>query len=175
MLETCQSGLTCLFAKEVCPLNGTEGSNPSVSAKMPKKVLFICKGNMFRSQMAMSIYNKLTDSNDSDSAGTYTGAVDEPEGQLLCNVFLTEDFFDLMELNGMNIRMNKTRRLLPEMLEEHNVVVSMAQEPYIPDFLRNDKKVIWWKVEDPKFVTAEIAKDTYEKIFKFVQGLISVE
>ena len=31
-LETCQSGLSCLFAKEVCPLKGTDGSNPSVSA-----------------------------------------------------------------------------------------------------------------------------------------------
>lgn len=31
--ETCQSGLMCLFAKEVSPLNGSEGSNPSVSAE----------------------------------------------------------------------------------------------------------------------------------------------
>ncbi len=33
LLETCQSGLTCFFAKEVSPLKGSEGSNPSVSAK----------------------------------------------------------------------------------------------------------------------------------------------
>lgn len=30
--ETCQSGLLCLFAKEVGPLNGPGGSNPPVSA-----------------------------------------------------------------------------------------------------------------------------------------------
>ncbi len=32
-METCQSGLTCFFAKEVSPVKGSEGSNPSVSAK----------------------------------------------------------------------------------------------------------------------------------------------
>ncbi len=32
-METCQSGLTYLFAKEAGALNPLEGSNPSVSAK----------------------------------------------------------------------------------------------------------------------------------------------
>jgi len=34
------------------------------------KVLFICKNNQFRSQMAASMYNKITGTNDADSAGT---------------------------------------------------------------------------------------------------------
>ncbi len=40
-LETCRSGLTCLFAKEVYPLNGTEGSNPSVSAMLKVSSILI--------------------------------------------------------------------------------------------------------------------------------------
>lgn len=31
-MEGCQSGLSCIFAKDVSPLNGSEGSNPSPSA-----------------------------------------------------------------------------------------------------------------------------------------------
>ena len=44
--ETCQSGRMYLFAKEADPLNGPEGSNPSVSAKKIKyrsRPVYICK------------------------------------------------------------------------------------------------------------------------------------
>ncbi len=56
--------------------------------------------------MAAAIYNKLTCSNDADSVGTYVGAPDEPEGQILADLFETPDFFEVMEKNGMNIRKN---------------------------------------------------------------------
>ncbi len=35
-MEGCQSGLSCIFAKDVSPLNGSEGSNPSPSANFRK-------------------------------------------------------------------------------------------------------------------------------------------
>ncbi len=139
---------------------------------MTKKVLFICKGNWFRSQMAAAIYNKLTDSNNADSAGTYTGAPDEPEGQILKDLFKIPHFFEIMEKNGMDVRNNTTKRLLPRMLDEYDIVVSMTEEPYIPDFLKDDKRVIWWNVENPTFVDQKIAEDTYEKIEELVKDLI---
>lgn len=139
---------------------------------MTKKILFICKGNWFRSQMAAAIYNKLTNSNNADSVGTYTGAPDEPEGQILKDLFTTPHFFEMMEKNGMNLRNNSTKRLLPHMIDEYDTVVSMAEEPYIPDFLKNANKVIWWDIKNPSFVDQEIAEDTYQKIEKLVQGLI---
>ena len=137
-----------------------------------KKVLFICKGNWFRSQMAAAIYNKLTNSKQADSVGTYTGEPDEPEGQILSNLFRTPDFFETMEKRGINLRSNLTLRLQPSMIEEYDVIVSMAEEPYIPDFLRNAKKVIWWKVDNPVSVDKNIAEYTYEKLEKLVRKLI---
>ncbi len=137
------------------------------------KVLFICKGNWFRSQMAAAIYNKLTSSNNADSVGTYTGASDEPEGQILEDLFKTPHFFEMMEGNGMNVRKNSTKRLQPQMLDEYDLVISMAEEPYIPDFLKNKEKVIWWEIENPTFVDQRIAEDTYEKIYNLVYKLIT--
>ena len=122
--------------------------------------------------MAAAIYNKLTDSKDADSVGTYTGAPEEPEGQILSNLFKTPDFFEIMEKNGMYVRDNRTKRLQPSMLDAYDVIVSMAQEPYRPDFLKKAKKVIWWDVTDPASVNKKVAKDTYEKIDKLVRDLI---
>ena len=139
----------------------------------PKKVLFICKGNWFRSQMAAAIYNKITNSSNADSAGTYTGAPDEPEGQTLADLFRTPYFFETMEKNGMNIIRNLTKRLQPSMIDEYDIVVSMVEEPYIPDYLKNSKKVIWWDVENPTSMKQRIAEDTYKKIDGLVKKLIN--
>lgn len=141
--------------------------------QISKKVLFVCKGNWYRSQMAAAIYNKLTNSSNADSVGTYVGVVDEPEGQVLSDLFKTPDFFELMEKNGMSVRKNFTKRLQPSMIDEYDIVVSMAEEPYVPDFLKNAKKVVWWdNIKNPTFVDQKIAQDTYEKIDKLVRELI---
>jgi len=123
--------------------------------------------------MAAAIYNKLTHSSDAESVGTYTGAPDEPEGQILSNLFNTSHFFEVMEKHGMNVRNNTTRRLEPHMLDEYEVVVSMAEEPYIPQFLKDSKKVIWLDIPNPNYVDQKIAEETYEKIFTFVKNLLS--
>lgn len=138
------------------------------------KVLFICKGNYYRSQMAEAIYNHLTKSHDAFSVGTYVGAKDEPEGQILSDLFESKSFFfNVLETHGLNVRNNRTKKLLPEMLNQYDVVVSMAQEPYIPDFLRADKKVIWWDVKDGGDTTLERMTAKYNEIEGLVRGLIA--
>lgn len=136
------------------------------------KILFICKNNQFRSQMAASIYNQITKTGDAVSAGTYVGSDEVPEGTVIEKYFKTPDYFELMEENGMNIRKNLTKKLSPEMIENSSVVVSFAQEPFIPDFLRNNKKVIRWEVEDPPFATRDVSEKTYSKIKSLVERLI---
>jgi protein-tyrosine-phosphatase len=137
-----------------------------------KKVLFICRGNWFRSQMAAAIYNKITNTENADSVGAYVGALDEPEGRFLVDLFPTEDFFEVMEENGMNVRDCKTKGLKENMLSEYDIVVSMAEEIDSPTYLNSNKNVIRWNVENPKSVDREIAQDTFDKIYKLVQGLI---
>ncbi|MFA6397606.1 MAG: low molecular weight phosphatase family protein [Candidatus Paceibacterota bacterium] len=143
---------------------------------MNKKVLFICKGNWFRSQTAEAIYNQITKSNDAFSVGTYVGAVDEPEGQVLKDLFKQNlSFLNVMKSHGMNLDDKVTKKLLPEMIDQFDIVVSMAEEPFIPDFLKNDKSVIWWQVENPTgFSNDEIYyENAYQKIYKLVSDLIS--
>ena len=136
------------------------------------KVLFICKNNQFRSQMAAALFNRITNTKDADSAGTYVGSLDAPEGTAIEKYFQTPDFFEIMEENGMNIRKNLTKKLLPGMIESASVVISMAEEPFTPDFLRDNKKVVWWKVENPPFATREVSEKIFSQIKNLVEQLV---
>lgn len=137
-----------------------------------KKVLFICRGNWFRSQMAAAIYNKLTNTNNADSVGAYVGAKDEPEGRFLTDLFQTDDFFEVMEESGMNVRNNFTKALTQQMLVDYDIVVSMAEECDSPEYLNNSKKVIRWSIKNPMSVDREVAQDTYNRIHVLVSELI---
>lgn len=127
--------------------------------------------------MAAALYNKLTNTTDAFSVGTYPGAAEEPEGQLLEDLpaqgLLSPYFFEILDKNGMDVRKNKTMRLQPEMLNEYDYVVSMAEEPYIPDFLKDNTKVIWWNVKNPTSVTKEVAENTYAQLFGLISDFVS--
>ena len=137
------------------------------------RALFICKGNWFRSQMAAAIYDDLVGHGAADSAGTYAGAPDEPEGQILADLFPTPDFFEAMERRGLYVRANVTRRLTPKMLDAYPVIVSMAEEPFVPDFLLACPRVIWWEMENPKVVDAAKAEEVYARMHGLVRSLVS--
>lgn len=122
--------------------------------------------------MAAALYNKLTSSTDAHSAGTYVGSNAEPEDVIIETKFRTPDFFELMEREGMYIRQNRTTKLVPDMVEKADIVISMAEEPFIPDFLRENKRVVWWNVENPAFATHEVSERTYCQIKGLVEKMI---
>ncbi|QQR82187.1 hypothetical protein IPJ70_02780 [Candidatus Campbellbacteria bacterium] len=136
------------------------------------RILFICKNNQFRSQMAAALYNILTNTNDASSAGTYVGAPDALENVPIEKFFQSADFFELMEHHGMYIRDMRTKKLLPEMLSKADIAVSMAEEPFVPEFLRTAKNVIWWTVENPPVATKEVSQKTFDQILPLIQNLI---
>lgn len=142
------------------------------SGPRPRTILFVCKGNWFRSQMAAAIYNHFSGGGLAQSAGTHVGAPDEPEGQLLADLFPTADFFETLEARGMYVRANTTRKLKPSDLDDYELVVSMAEEPYVPAFLRNCPTAIWWEVENPPIVDRAKAEEIYAQVSDLVRDLI---
>ena len=69
---------------------------------------------MFRSQMAAAIYNKLTNTKDANSAGTYVGAPEEPEGWALKNIPYLPIFLPFMKEKGMDDVLLTGGGIIPE-------------------------------------------------------------
>lgn len=130
------------------------------------KILFVCKGNVVRSKAAAAIYNDLTKTHDAVSAGTYVGAEDEPEGRRLADI-LPEDFFRIMDKCGCDLRNEITKKVTAEMVAAADYVISMAEEPYIPDYLRA-KNVTFWDI--PNVATRENIKAIYQRVVSFLKG-----
>ncbi len=64
------------------------------------------------------------------------------------------------------------KKLLPEMIDDTDMVIPTAEEPFVPEFLRNNKKVVWWEIENPPFATREVSEKIYGEIRSLVERIL---
>ena len=128
------------------------------------KVLFVCHGNVSRSQRAMTMFNELSKKHSSTSAGTHVG---EKEGYLL-----HEDVINSMKEIGYDLSQNRRKQLTKEMVEKADKIIVMAAKEDWPDYLKNSKKVTFWKVDDDKGQNYEFARKVARQVKKKVEELV---
>lgn len=121
------------------------------------KILFVCEGNIYRSQMAGTMFKSLMPSAEVETAGVLA----ERAGQRLADV--SPQGIAVMKESGFDMSSNVITRLTPAMVEVADKVVLMGPTPGgpLPDFLQNSPKLEKWNVPDPGYelTTVESARD----------------
>jgi len=135
------------------------------------KILFVCRANIGRSQMASSLFKSLTDKHEVRSAGTkvidsLTG--ESMDGQLLKNKKGAENVILVLKEIGINVEENSRTQLSPDMVEWADKIFCMAEPENIPDYLAQSPKLTRWKIVDPKGT----AYEAHKEILLQIQGLV---
>jgi protein-tyrosine-phosphatase len=132
------------------------------------KVLFVCRGNVGRSQIAAELFSKYSGEKAS-SAGT---KVFDREGQKLKSLPLAEPVIRFMKEEGIDVSENVRTQVTFEMIQDFDKVIVMAEPETIPDYLSNSEKFVYWEIEDSKGKDDKEHKKIIEIIREKVKGLI---
>ncbi|MEX1995316.1 MAG: hypothetical protein WD887_00865 [Candidatus Saccharimonadales bacterium] len=134
-------------------------------------VLFVCRSNIGRSQVAMELYNRLN-SKLAESAGTLVDSpgqkVGEWEGSAVVVQVMKEDY-------GIDISGNQRRQLDKQMLVNFGgKVIVMAEMEAVPPYLLGHGEREFWEVPDLKDQDAAssraIIKNIQERIERLHNG-----
>jgi protein-tyrosine-phosphatase len=131
------------------------------------KVLFVCTGNIGRSQIAEAVFKKYS-KHPVFSAGT---KVHEYEGQKLKDYPATNVIYSLKE-EGFDISENRRNQVTPEMIKSFDKIILMAEPENTPDFLKNNKKVIYWEIKDLKGASLKEHKKGLLQIKELIKDFI---
>lgn len=136
-----------------------------------KKVVFICHGNMFRSQVAKGFYNKIQ--KDGSIAYSYgTNVLDQgfqglklSEGPEL-GILITE-----MKKYDIDISNEHGEQLKEEYLKDIDKIIVMTEREYVPEWLHKFQ-YDYWDIPNPEVHTKqgieEIVKLIREKVLKLI-------
>ncbi|MBS3060550.1 MAG: low molecular weight phosphatase family protein [DPANN group archaeon] len=128
-------------------------------------VLFVCRSNAGRSQIAQAFYNRLSMKNSSVSAGTHVEN-EGADGERLpdkVNAAMLEAGYDMWE--------HRRTQLTKDMTKNADKIVVMCDETDLPEYV--DKHgVEFWHVPDAKGTTLERHKEVRDKIKAHVEELV---
>lgn len=130
------------------------------------KILFVCRSNVARSQMAMEFYSQFYPG-EAASAGTI---VDVP-GQVLSEREPAKRVLAAMKELEVDMSNNVRTQLNSAMLKDFDKVVVLAEPESIPDYLRDATNVEIWEVDDPRGKAIEQVRVIRDDIKKKVEEL----
>ena len=97
------------------------------------KVLFICKGNIGRSQMARGLFDKLSNFK-SEAAGVSSGS-----NLKLGKYPGTENVIVCMKEEDIDVSEREIKQITPRMVEEAEIIIALTKE--VPDCVSRSNKV----------------------------------
>ena len=129
-------------------------------------VLFICRGNVGRSQAAMSFYNQLGLGH-ADSAGTL---LKYPDIRLVDNG-VADNVIEALAEYGIDVSSNVPSQVKEEQLNNYDQIIVMAEPETVPEWLKNNPKTVLWDIPDVKGENLDTTRDIFNKIRARVSSL----
>jgi len=132
------------------------------------KILFVCKRNVGRSQMAAELYSRYFGKN-ANSAGI---EVLKNEGQKLYDIPLAEPVIRFIKKEGIEVANNARTQLTSEMIKQFDKIIVIAEPEIILEYLKNNHKVEFWNIENPKNINDYGYKNIISQIKDKVRTLL---
>lgn len=132
------------------------------------KILFICRGNVGRSQIAEALFRKkFGDKHKAISAGTKISGPEQPIGELMPQI---QEVLDVMKEEGTDVSMYVRKQLTETMVNEADKVIAiMVDEEVLPDYLLNSPKLMRWDIPDPKGKDLEFTRNVKNEIKEYIE------
>lgn len=108
------------------------------------KILFICKSNVGRSQMAEAFFMSIAPAHSAFSAGTHVEL--ERENNPISTT--TKKVIECMQGVGLDVSDKKMNLLTSEMVKEADMVIAITPKETLPDYLQHSPKLEVWNIPD---------------------------
>ncbi len=135
------------------------------------KILFVCRGNVARSQMAEELLNKIAPGSfEVVSAGTKLSGPEQPIGELGP---IMDNVLAVMNEEGIDMSNNIRNQVTPEMADNADKIIMIIDDlDPVPDYLLNNAKIERWDVLDPKGQSLEFTRDVKNQIKDLVESFV---
>lgn len=130
------------------------------------KILFVCRANVGRSQMAEAILNSLSSDHIATSAGLNPPA--QWEGERLSK---TQYVAPCMAEIGIDVSEKVSKRLIESMVIDVDKIVVIGERNNWPQFLTDSDKVMYWDIIDPDIGEMELHRQVRDEIRKRIVEL----
>ncbi len=134
------------------------------------KILFLCKGNVGRSQIAEALFRKkFGDKHAVQSAGIRLSGPEQPMEELLPK---TKEVIDAMREEGIDVSHSVRKQVTPEMTKAADMIVAILEpEEGMLDFLVGSPKLTYWSIPDPKGKDLDFTRMVRDNIKEKINSL----
>ena len=131
------------------------------------KVLFVCHGNVGRSQSAMEYFKVMT-THPTDSAGTHASDLTVRIGDIAG----ARGIVAAMKEDGIDMSNNYPKQLTEDMLEKFDKVIVMTNADDTPTWLTHSPKYVYWDIQELANVPLEGVRAPRDQIKKLITALV---